>query len=102
MTESGFVRVVSNPKFASSRPDLGEAQQVLASFTAIPGHHFWEDHMRITDVFALLGERLHGHQQVTDAYLLALAISRKGQLVTLDRAIATLAGPDYARHLLVL
>jgi predicted nucleic acid-binding protein len=31
-----------------------------------------------------------GHQQVTDAYLLGLALHRKGKLVTLDSSIASL------------
>jgi hypothetical protein len=30
---------------------------------------------------------LHGHNQITDAYLLALAVRHRGTLVTLDRAI---------------
>jgi toxin-antitoxin system PIN domain toxin len=102
MTECGFVRVISNPKFASSAPDLGEARQLLAGFTEMAGHHFWSDDMRLTDVFALLEGRLHGHQQITDAYLLALTISKKGQLVTLDRGIAALAGPEHAVHVLAL
>jgi hypothetical protein len=36
---------------------------------------------------------LAGHQQVTDAYLLGLAMHKKGKLATMDRAVRTLL-PD--------
>ena len=36
--------------------------------------------------------RIIGHQQVTDAYLLGLALHKKGKLVTLDRGVRSLAG----------
>ena len=35
--------------------------------------------------------RLRGHRQITDAYLLALAVANEGQLVTFDSAIAATA-----------
>jgi hypothetical protein len=48
--------------------------------------------------------RLLGHQQISDAFLLGLAIHRKGVLVTLDRGIQTLLSeksPERARLLLL-
>ncbi len=47
-------------------------------------------------------ERLFGHRQVTDAYLLGLAIKNKGRLVTLDRGIEVLAGESYRQYVTVL
>jgi predicted nucleic acid-binding protein len=38
-------------------------------------------------------QKLAGHQQVTDAYLLGLAIHKRGKLATMDRAVRTLL-PD--------
>jgi ribosomal protein L18 len=35
-----------------------------------------------------------GHRQVSDAYLLGLAIDKKGKLATLDRAVVGLLSPD--------
>jgi predicted nucleic acid-binding protein len=35
-------------------------------------------------------KRLFGHRQVTDAYLLGLAVHKKGRLVTLDETVAAL------------
>jgi predicted nucleic acid-binding protein len=39
-----------------------------------------------------------GHQQVTDAYLLGLAIRRGGVLATLDQRIASLTEPKSAER----
>jgi uncharacterized protein len=41
---------------------------------------------------------LQGHRQITDAYLLGLAIHNRGKLATLDRGILQLAGSDFAGH----
>ncbi len=46
--------------------------------------------------------RIFGHQQVTDAYLLGLAIKEHGVLVTFDSGIRVLAGSEYGRNLRVL
>jgi len=56
--------------------------------------------VQATEPFAA---RMVGHQQITDAYLLGLAIHHKGKLVTLDRATLSLF-PDntFSGHLDVL
>jgi hypothetical protein len=54
------------------------------------------------DLAAPFRDRLFGHQQVADAYLLGLAVKENGVLISLDRAILYLAGPQYRKHLLVL
>lgn len=64
-----------------------DAVMVLASVTGPARHEFWPDELPYTDV-ELRG--VVGHRQVTGAYLAALARSRGGQLVTLDRALTVL------------
>ena len=54
------------------------------------------------ELTASFAARITGHQQVTDAYLLGLAIKEDGVLVTFDRGIRYMAGPTSARHVLVL
>jgi hypothetical protein len=47
--------------------------------------------------------RVLGHRQVTDAYLLALAVRHEGRFVTFDRRIALEVVPGArAEHLVVL
>ena len=54
------------------------------------------------DLTARFAWRILGHQQVTDAYLLGLAIKENGALVTFDRGIKYLAGSEFSQNLVVL
>ena len=92
-TQAGFVRIVSNPAFSRDAVQPREAVQVLSLNTAAKDHAFWPDEFPFTDAVAFAGVRLLGHQQVTDAYLLGLAIRRGGVLATLDQRIAALTEP---------
>jgi toxin-antitoxin system PIN domain toxin len=101
-TEAGFVRVTTNPGYRPASRTIAQATAILADFATHPGYRYWA----ISDKWAVLtasfSARLLGHQQVTDAYLLGLAVKEKGVLVTFDRGIGYLAGADYSRNLLVL
>lgn len=73
-----------------------EARRTLDLVKARPGYHFWPDSLSYADVRM---DHVHGHRQVTDAYLISLVGSRQGAvLATLDQALAS-AFPD--RTLLV-
>lgn len=61
-----------------------EAIAVLESMTIDRRHTFWADDLSF-DAINLTG--VVGHRQVTDAYLAALARSRRGSLVTLDAGL---------------
>jgi uncharacterized protein len=100
VTEAGFVRLASNPKVGGHT--LEEAARLLAAITALPGYRFWpvsEGWSGLTNPFAA---RLFGHQQVTDAVLLGLAVKENAVLVTLDRGVRFLAGRDFDKHVLLL
>lgn len=93
ITQAGFVRIVSNPAFSRDAVQPREAIQVLSANTVAKDHTFWADELPVPEVVAFAGIRLVGHQQVTDAYLLGLAIRRGGVLATLDQRIAALTEP---------
>ena len=59
-------------------------------------HDFWPDDLVLDKALRTRGGLL-GHNQVTNAYLLALAESKGGMLATLDRGIYTYAGSDPKR-----
>ncbi|MGD1084851.1 MAG: TA system VapC family ribonuclease toxin [Verrucomicrobiota bacterium] len=91
ITQAGFVRIVSNPAFSRDAVQPREAVQVLRANTAARDHEFWPDELPLAAAVAFAGVRLIGHQQVTDAYLLGLALHRCGKLATLDQGIGALA-----------
>lgn len=98
MTQAGFVRIVSNPAFSRDAVQPREAIQVLSANIAAKDHMFWPDELPFHEAAAFAGVRLMGHQQVTDAYLLGLAIRRGGALATLDKRIGRLTDPDPAQR----
>jgi toxin-antitoxin system PIN domain toxin len=93
MTHCGFVRVSSNPKFIADAVSPREAIALLRQIVARPHHAFWPDDALLTDPDAVPSDLLLGHNQVTDAYLLGLAIRHDGRLATLDQRIAALLPP---------
>lgn len=102
LTEVGFARVTTNPVMGSHIRTVDQAAQVLAVNATKPGYRFWpmtESWAPLTSPFA---SRIFGHQQVTDAYLLGLAVKENGVLVTFDRALKYLAGDEFRANLLVL
>ena len=90
-TQAAFVRVLSNPAFSSEALTPENALRVLESNLLLPGHHFWANSISVPDGIRIIGARLTGHRQITDAYLLALALHHKGKLATLDKGIAAWA-----------
>ena len=99
-TEAGFLRVATNPKVGMHT--IEEASEVLTALGKHAGYSFWPVPSGWADLTAPLKERVFGHQQITDAFLLGLAVKEDGILVTLDKAIQYLAGATYRRNVLVL
>jgi len=89
ITQTGFVRISSNPSFAADTVTPGEALALLDRIAKLPGHGFWPDDLPAVEAFGGL-PILATHRQVTDRYLLALAGAHDGVLATLDRGIAAL------------
>jgi uncharacterized protein len=90
MTQAGFVRIVSNPAFSRRAVSPRDALEVLRGSLQHPAHHFWTEDIGVTEALAHFGRRVLGHQQITDAYLLGLAIHKKGRLATLDASLPSL------------
>ena len=90
MTQAGFVRIVSNPAFSRRLISPRDALEVLSGSLQHPAHHFWAEDIGVTEALAHFGRRLVGHQQVTDAYLLGLAMQKNGRLATLDAGLSSL------------
>jgi toxin-antitoxin system PIN domain toxin len=90
LTQNGFIRVISKPDYPNSLP-INAAISVLQAQMALPDHVFWPDDLSIADPAIFDHRRLLGPNQLTDAYLLALAVENGGRLVTFDRSISIAA-----------
>jgi toxin-antitoxin system PIN domain toxin len=99
VTESGFVRVSSNPKVMIHPIGVAAAIEVLAALRSAHGHVFLSDDVSPTDDDF---PQVFGHRQVTDAHLLTLARRRGVDLVTFDSGIEKLSGGEGVSLLKVL
>lgn len=90
ITQAGFVRITSNRAFSNVAISTRDSLEVLRGSLRHPGHRFWTEDISVPDALAQFGRRLLGHQQVTDAYLLGLAMHKKGRLATFDTNLTSL------------
>jgi toxin-antitoxin system PIN domain toxin len=102
LTQNGFARIASQGRYPGQRP-LGVAIEQIERLVTLPDHEFWPDNISIADDRVFDRRHVLGPSQITDVYLLALAIKNAGRLVTFDRGLPLKAvrGAE-ARHLVVL
>ena len=87
LTQAGCIRVMSNAAYPQALA-AGQVAAQLARAASHPQHAFWPDDLSLLEPGAMNWNSILGSRQVTDAYLLALAVRRGGRLVTLDRGVA--------------
>jgi uncharacterized protein len=102
ITQNGFVRVANKKKDLHSA-SIPQAVRLLAAWIDQSDHEFWPDDLSLLESGAIDHTRLLGHTQITDVYLLALAVKNGGRFVTLDRRVTLAAARGAtAEHLLVV
>lgn len=101
-TEAGFIRVTTSPSFRPGPRSMDQALAVLQMLEEHNGYWFCGIDQSWVTLTAPFAARISGHHQVTDAYLLGLAIKEDGVLVTFDKAIRYMAGAQFSRNVLVL
>lgn len=77
---------MSNPGYPNPLPVQAVVQR-LADACHQNIHAFWPDAVSVLDPNVVDATRIHGPRQLTDIYLLALAVEHDGKLVTFDSAI---------------
>jgi uncharacterized protein len=90
ITENGFVRIIAQPRYPSPIAPA-DAISLLGRARRTDLHEFWPCDISLLDATVIDRTRLHGARQVTDAYLLALAVAHGGTFVTFDLAISPAA-----------
>jgi uncharacterized protein len=97
ITQNGYLRIVSHPNYPNTT-SVFDAMTRLRGASDTPHHRFWPDAISLLDEVHVDSSRVHGSGQLTDTYLLALAVKHQGRLVTFDRRIAMSAvhgsGPE--------
>jgi hypothetical protein len=102
LTQNGFVRIISQPKYPSPVSPF-EAIERLRRATNTEYHEFWSCSISLLEDRRINSSHVHGPRQVTDVYLLALAVEYGGRFVTFDRSIPLSAAPGATpEHLVVV
>jgi toxin-antitoxin system PIN domain toxin len=102
LTEAGFLRVTTNPAFHPGTRTFEQAIAILQALKGRDDYWFCPIDKSWVEVTAPFAARIFGHQQVTDAYPLGLAIERKAALVTFDRGVQGMAGAQFRQNVLLL
>jgi toxin-antitoxin system PIN domain toxin len=87
VTENGFVRVLTNPAYGSAVTRPLDLLVRLRQFCSSGNHAFWADSISIREPGLFDAAMIRGHRQLTDVYLLGLAVQMGGRLATFDRTI---------------
>jgi toxin-antitoxin system PIN domain toxin len=87
ISQNGCIRIMSNPGYPNALPVVAVMER-LAEATATGYHEFWPDDISLLEEGRFDAARIHGPRQLTDIYLLALAVRHGGRLVTFDHSIA--------------
>lgn len=102
ITQNSCVRIMSQPAYPGALSAAVVAAR-LAEATQHASHDFWADDVSLVAPGTIEWQRVLGHRQITDSYLLALAVRHKGRFVTFDGRISVAAVPGAtARQLAVL
>lgn len=103
ITINGCVRVLSSPAYPTVEASPAEVAGRLRSLCSTADHHFWADSVSLMDEALFRLSMIGGHQKITDAYLLGLAVRNHGRLSTFDRSISLKAvhGADAGNIVLI-
>jgi toxin-antitoxin system PIN domain toxin len=86
LTQNGCLRILSLDAYPRPQPVAAVAAR-LAEAAQTSFHEFWPDEISLLDVSRFDQAGFLSSRQVTDAYLLALAVHHGGIFVTLDRGV---------------
>jgi toxin-antitoxin system PIN domain toxin len=102
LTENGVIRIVSHPKYPNTPGSPVVVTAIVAKLRRLTGHVFWPNDISLVATEHLYPDQILTSAQVTDSYLLALAVSHGDRLATFDRRLSTKAvkGGKAALHII--
>jgi predicted nucleic acid-binding protein len=101
VTQNGVLRILSQPAYPNQRP-VAEVAERLAEACSHPSHHFWPGGISLLAETVVNWRQLLGPRQVTDAYLLAVAVAEGGRFVSFDARIPLALVPQASAEQLVV
>lgn len=103
ITTNGCARITSSPSYSILKVSPAEMIVRLRRRCSASDHHFWPDSISLTDESLFLPSMIRGHKNITDSYLLGLAVRNHGRLATFDQSIPLKAVHGAApRHLVFI
>ena len=91
MTENAVMRIVGHPKYPNSAGSPATVAPIVIGLRGLAGHVFWADDLSLAASEHVDPSAIETPGQVTDTYLLALAVSKAGRLATFDRRLSVRA-----------
>ena len=102
LTQNGCLRIMAQPGYINPQP-LPLLVQMLQRSTQASAHEFWDEPLSMLDGDRFEHAHIHSARQLTDLYLLGLAVRHGGRFVTFDQRIALSAVRGATRkHLVTL
>jgi uncharacterized protein len=95
-TEAGAIRVMSQTAYRNSPGGPGEIIRLLRNMQSFNNHVFWPADLSLLDAEIIDGTRMLWPGQVTDTYLLALAVTHGGKLATFDARLNQISAKNGA------
>ena len=86
ITQNGCIRIMSHPGYPNTLPARAVMEHLTEACSSSL-HQFWPDDISLLDVGVVDAARIHGPRQLSDIYLLALAMRHGGQFVTFDTSV---------------
>jgi toxin-antitoxin system PIN domain toxin len=86
ITENGFVRIASHARYPNRPGDVAAVLAILQRLCANPRHQFWSEDISIRDI--ITDGTVVSSAQITDIFLLGLAVHKGGKLATFDHRVA--------------
>jgi len=102
LTENGVIRIVGHARYPGTPGSPAAIAPIVAQLRTLPGHVFWPDDISLVGTELVDAAQILTSAQVTDSYLLALAVAHGGRLATFDRRLSPKAvkGGKAALHLI--
>lgn len=100
LVENGFLRIFGAHRYPGGPGSPEAARQLLSGLLAAPGHQFWPDDVSLMTRSLL--PSLPGAAELTNVYLLALAVKHGAGFATFDAGIDAALVPGGAQALHVI